>query len=209
MDIRSGGQLLDASGVVIVNASENTGDDRTMCDFAAIVRQHFAFLADYGFYETESMPTIVQYRRGDLDLNVYRGGQSYEIGMQVGHADERFSMSELIRATDPEAAERYRNSAATTPVALVSGVERLAELLGRYGDRALRDDPGFFDDLRRQRQSWAENYALDVLAEHTRPKAEAAFREGRYREAAELYERIAARLSPAEKAKLAAARKLS
>ena len=209
MDVRFGDQPVDAPGVVIVNASEKIGNDRTRFDFANVVRQRFAFLADYGFHETESLPTIVRYRRGDLDLNVYHGRQSYEIGLQVGHADEQFSMSELVRAADPEAAERYRNAAATTPAALASGLERLAELVVRYGDRALRDDPGFFADLRRQRQFWAETYALDVLAAQTRPKAEAAFRDGRYREAAELYERIAARLSPAEKAKLAAARKRS
>ena len=92
---------------------------------------------------------------------------------------------------------------------LRSGVEKLAELMRRHGERALQGDSGFFADIVVQGRSWAEGYSLDVLASQIRPKAEAAFREGRYREAAELYGRIAARLSVVEKAKLGVARKRS
>jgi hypothetical protein len=118
-------------------------------------------------------------------------------------------MSALVRAADTAKADRYRNPVATTPAELARGLKQLADLVKQYGDRALRDDPAFFSDLRRQRKSWSESYALDVLAEQIRPKAGAAFRDGRYREAVELYERIATRLSPAEQRKLAAARKRS
>jgi hypothetical protein len=48
---------------------------------------------------------------------------------------------------------------------------------------------------------------MDVLASHVRPKTEAAFRERRYREAADLYEKIRARLTPTEVKKLEFARK--
>lgn len=185
------------------------GPERSRLNFANTVTQRFAFLVEFGFFQTESLSTIVWYQRGDLDLNVYHGRQSCEIGLQVGHAAEQFSLSELIRVTDPVAAEQYRNPAATTSADLTAGVDRIAELVRRYGERALRDDPGFFADLRRQRKSWSEAYALDVLAEQIRPKAEAAFREERYQEAAELYEKIAPRLGATEQKKLAAARKRS
>jgi len=209
MDVQSGNQPVDASGIVIMSTTEGIDLERARLGFVEIVRREFAFLADFGFAEVESSPTIVRYRTGDLDLNVYHGRQSYEIGMQLGHGDEQVSMEQLIRVTDPAGWQKYRVYAATNPAGVVSGVTRLAELARRYGDRALRDDPEFFADLMRQRESWKDAFALDVLERQTRPKAEAAFREGRYLEAAELYERIAARLSPAEKAKLAAARKRS
>lgn len=192
-----------------MSAADQASAGRAGLGFPEIVRRRFAFLAASGFSEVEALPTIVRYQRGGIDLNVYHGRQSYEVGLQLGREGEQYSMSELISAADPIAAEEYRNPAATTQAGLVSGVERLAELLRRYGDRALRDDPEFFAGLRRQRKSWARDYELDVRAGQIRPKAEAAFREGRYREAAELYEQIAPRLSPAEQAKLAAARKRS
>jgi len=151
----------------------------------------------------------VRYRKRKLELNIYHGRQSFEIGFHIGHAGEHYSMSEIIRVTDPAAADQYRNAAATTPAELVSAVDRLAVLVSRYGERALRDDPAFFTELNRQLKSWSDAYALEVLAQQLRPKAEAAFREGRYREAAELYGRIHARLSPTELKKLDIARERS
>ncbi len=192
-----------------MRSDERIEVERGRLGFADFVRQGFEYLKDYGFTETEALPTIVRYRRGDLELNVYHGRRSYEIGLQIGHREEQFSIEEIVRATDPDAWEKFRYPAATTQKSLKSGVERLADLMRCNGKRALLGDPDFFADLRRQRQSWAEAYALDVLARQIRPKAEAAFRGGRYQEAAELYEKIAARLSPAEKAKLAVARKRS
>jgi len=207
MDIRFDNQLVDASWIVSMTNENTIESGRSRLGFVDMVRKKFAFLSLCGFSEIEALPTIVRYRRGNLELDVYYGRQSYEVGVQVGRADEKFSMSELIRLADPSGAEKYRNPAATNSAALLGVVEQLAELFRRYGERALRDDPGFLADLRRQRESWAKAYALDVLVEQTRPKAEAAFREGRYREAAELYEKIADRLSPTERAKLIAARK--
>lgn len=192
-----------------MSTRRKTTPGRTRFGFVEIVRQKFAFLTDFGFSEADAEPTIVRYRSGDLGLNVYHGRQSYEVGVQVGHGDEQFSMSELIRVIDPGCADEYRNPAATTSTALESGVEWVAGLVRRYGERALRNEPEFFGALRSQRESWADSYALDVLVNQTRPKAQKAFREGRYQEAAELYEKIASRLTHVEQAKLAAARKRS
>jgi hypothetical protein len=177
--------------------------------FPDIVGQRFSFLSDFGFAEVESLPTVVRYRKGSLDLNVYYGRQSLEVGFQVARGDEQYSISEIIRTNDAAAAGQYRNSTATTQPELVSAIERLAALVRRYGEPVLRDDPKFFADLRRRKQSWSETYAIDVLEEQLRPKAEAAFREGRYREAADLYDRIRARLTPSELKKLDMARRRS
>ncbi|SHL08813.1 hypothetical protein SAMN05444159_4960 [Bradyrhizobium lablabi] len=175
-------------------------------NFADIVEKRFGFLLELGFVKTEALPTMVRYRKGDLELSIYLGRQSYEVGFEIGHANETYSMSEIIRATDPGTADQYRNAAATTATELATAVDRLAGLVTKYGERALRDDPAFFAGLSQQRKDWSETYALDVLAQQVRPKAEAAFREGRFREAAELYEKIHARLTPAELKKLDIAR---
>jgi hypothetical protein len=111
-------------------------------------------------------------------------------------------MSDIIRTTDSEAAQQYRNFAATTSAGVVEGLSQLAVLVKRYAEPVLRSDPKFFAALEKQREAWASGYALDVLAEQLRPKADAAFRHGDYQEAAALYEKIRPRLSAAELKKL-------
>jgi hypothetical protein len=66
-----------------------------------------------------------------------------------------------------------------------------------------------YEVLRQQHKVSVEQYWLDMQCRHVRPKAETAFREGRYREAAELYREIRAGLTPAEIKKLALAEKRS
>ncbi len=183
--------------------------ERRRLNFPHVVGQAFSFLEDMGFREIEAAPTIVRYRKDDLVCNVYHGRSSYELGFEIGPEGEEYPVSALIRASDVAAYDQYRTPVATTPAELASGIKRLADLVRQYGERALRGDPAFFAELRRQQKAWAEAYALDVLARQIRPKAEAAFRAGRYREAAELYAKIGPRLSPTEQKKLEAARKRS
>jgi len=206
MDLRFGDELLDATGTVIMGAGKEIGRERTRLNFADAVRKRFAFLGDHGFTEVESLPTIVRYRKADLEIDVYHGRQSFEVGFGIERQGTRYSLSELIRAADPAAAEKYRNEAATTPNGIAKALARLQELVSRYGERALKGNAEYFSALESQRKSWAEGYALDVLEAQVRPKAEAAFQDGDYRQAAELYEKIRARLSATELKKLALAR---
>lgn len=185
-----------------MGVSNEIGQDRMRLNFANSVSEKFSFLRDLGFSEVESLPTIVRYRKGDLEVQVYHGRQSFEIGFEVGRHEAHYSMSELIRAKDPETAERYRDYAATTAEGIAEGLTQLEELVRRYGERALRGDPEFFVALANQRKVWAQGYELDVLAKQLRPKADTAFRSGDYRQAAELYEKIHPRLSAAEVKKL-------
>lgn len=185
-----------------MNASDHVGRERTRLNFADAVSNRFAFLSGLGFGEVELLPTLVRYRKDDLEVAIYHGRQSFEIGLEVARLGARYSIEELIRAADPEVAAQYRNYATTTPQGIAEGLARLEGLVKRYGERALSGDPVFFAMLDEQRKSWAEGYALDVLAGQLRPKAEAAFRSGDYRQAADIYERIRPRLSAAELKKL-------
>jgi hypothetical protein len=179
---------------------------RLHLNFAKIATQAFAFLTSVGFSQVEAAPTIVRYRRGDVGADVYHGRQSYELGFEVGRGETRYSMSELIRAADAEAAKRYRVYAATTQAGVIEGLRQLADLARQYGTRALQGDGNFYAALEKQRSSRAQEYALDVLASQLRPKAEEAFRHGSYLEAAKLLERIRPLLTLAELKKLAIAK---
>jgi hypothetical protein len=185
-----------------MTVSEKSGPRRPSPEFAAIAREAFGFLSDLGFSESESMPTIVRYRRGDVEADVYHGRQSHELGFGVTRQGVRYSIGDLIRTTDPEAAERYRNFAARTPDGIVEGLTRLAALVRRHAVPALQGDPGVFAVLADQSRTSRETFAMNVLARQILPKADEAFRKGNYREAAELYERIQSRLGPAQLKKL-------
>src|SRR5262245_36937985 len=183
------------------------GDKQRLPGFPNLVRQAFAFLEIAGFSESGQGPTIVRFKRGELECNVYVGRRSGELGFQIGHDDEQFSTSALIRLRDPTLADKYRNLVPADLSELQTGIEKLAALVREFGDRALEDDPRVFADLRRQSQEWSQAYAAEVRAQQIRPKAEAAFREGRYREAIGLYEEIAPKLTPTELKKLSIARR--
>jgi len=175
--------------------------------FAQSVQGAFAFLIKAGFEVVEKAPTRVSFRRGALDCNIYLGRHSHELGFQCGIGEDRYSMSEILRVADPSIAKEYRNAVVTDASALSTAVLRLARLVKLYCAPALEDERRFLDMLRDQRRTWSKEYALDVLAEQVRPKAEAAFRRGEYGEAFELYKKITSRLTASERKKLEIARK--
>jgi hypothetical protein len=179
--------------------------NRSSFDFERKVRGTFMFLEDLGFVVVEALATLVRYRKEDVEVDVYHGRKSYEIDVGVTGLGTRYAMSEIIGATDPEAAKRYRVFAATSSGGVAKGLEVLSELMKQYGTAVLQGDPQFFMVLAKQREQWSQDYALDILADQLRPQADEAFRRGDYARAAELYNRIRGRLSPAETKKLALA----
>jgi hypothetical protein len=179
--------------------------DRADLHFERMVRGAFMFLEDLGFTEVEAMPTLVRYRKGDVEVDVYHGRRSYEVGAGITAFGVRYPLSAIIRAVDPAAEETYRVYSATTPERIAEGLEELSSLMRRYGTDALRCDPQFFSTLAKLREQWSKDYALDVLASQLRPRAEEAFRRRDYVTAAELYARIKGRLTPVEAKKLTVA----
>src|SRR6185312_7053115 len=109
--------------------------ERKRLNLPSLVAQRFAFLEGFGFLEVESSPTIARYSRRDLRLSVYLGRRSHEVGLLIGRGDDRYSISEIIRATDPTGADKYRNWTAVSPDQLAAALDRLAELLKCYGER--------------------------------------------------------------------------
>ena len=192
---------------MIINSTPE--QERTALNFSTLAKERFDFLHDLGFVEIESSPTIVRYRKDSIEVDVYHGRQSYEISFGISHDGVRFSISEIIRAIDPETAKKYRNPAATTQDVLAKSLLKLEKLVKQYCKQALQGNQDVFEALNIQRKTWAKKYALEVLAGQLRPRADEAFRLGRYHEAAELYKRIRPLLSPAEIKKLTIAEKRS
>lgn len=176
--------------------------DRSHLSFENQVRKWFAFLNNFGFSEIEALPTLVRYQNGDVEVDIYHGRQSYEIGAGITFSGTRFAMSELLHASDPEALMEFRYATATTPEGVCSALEELSSLMKRYGNVVLKGESQFISTLEKQREQWSKDYALDVLARQLRPKASEAFRQKKYSTAADLYSRIRERLSPAEVKKL-------
>jgi len=179
--------------------------DRSNLNFQEKVRKAFAFLGDLGFSEVEALPTIVRYRKGDIEVDVYHGRQSYEIGAGVTAFGTRYPISAIICAVDSEAFKRFRYAMTTTPEGIVAGLEELSSLMKRYGRAAIEGDPQFFSTLEKQKQLWSAEYAIDVLARQLRPQADEAFRRRDYSKAADLYSRIKNRLTKTELKKLSLA----
>lgn len=185
-----------------MSTNDASGVDRANLNFANLVKERFAFLSDLGFVKVESLPTLVLYRNGDIDVDVYHGQRSYEIGFGITRQGVRYSLSEFIRSIDPELAKQYCYPTATTQEILAEGLTKTAELTKRYCIKALQGDPAVFITLGNQRKLWAEKYAFEVMVRQLRPKAHEAFRLGKYREAAELYRQIESVLNPTERKKL-------
>ena len=144
-----------------------------------------------------------------LEVDVYWGRKSYEVGAGVSFDGERYALSELIYLVNPQLADQYRNPTAATVDLLEPVVVRVTDMLKAYGAAAFANAETVETQLRKQRPLRIHEFALDSLARATRPAADEAFRSRDFAKAAELYSKIEERLSEAERKKLAYARSRS
>jgi len=177
--------------------------------FARLVTSELTELIDSGFAVVEAGPTIVRFARGEIEIDVYWGRRSYEVGAGVAINGERYALSELMYLADPDFADKYRNSTATSVEVLSSVVGQVANLLKTYAAPVFVDPAEVEARLQRLRPIRLREMSLDSQAHVFRPQAEEAFRRHDFAKAAEIYSRIEERLSPAEVKKLAYARSRS
>jgi hypothetical protein len=170
--------------------------------FSDVVKDRFSYLSEQGFVLKEILPTDLRFRKGDVEITVYWDQMSSEIDLAVVKGSDRYSMSEVLRAEDLGAAEEYRSWSAGTRESAISGVTALADLFARYGKSAAAGEDFFYSELKRKRREWSLAYSAAVLATGVRQEAEEAFRKGFYKDAAVLYRRIEAALTPSERGKL-------
>lgn len=185
----------------------NTSEQgRAKLNFANVAKVNFAFLLDLGFTEIESLPTLVRYRKDDIEVSVYHGRRSYEIGVDVTRNGVEYALTDFIGAIDDQAEKQFQMPMASTQEGVAESLVRIGELAKRYCAEALqKNDPVFFIELERKRKLRIEKYWLEMRASQVRPQAHEAFRLGAYGEAAELYKQIHPLLTEAELKKLAIA----
>lgn len=183
--------------------------DRSNLNFADVVRENFLFLNDYGLLEVEATPSLVRYKNACVEVDIYHGRSSFELGFGITQEGVRYSLPEFMRLKDPELEQQYRYPAVTTQAALKTFVAKTADLVRQHCIRGLACDLTVFLELSNQRKIWIEKYAFEVSVRQLRPKAYEAFRQKKYREATELYKQIESSLTATEAKKLAIANERS
>jgi hypothetical protein len=96
----------------------------------------------------------------------------------VSAADEverPYTLQDLMRVTDPEAARSYRSFSATTPDAVRRGTASLLEQVRRYGDPALLGSSEFYELLAGARAEAVRVFGQDQATRTTRRKASEAW----------------------------------
>ena len=152
--------------------------ERAKLDFADSVRSRFAFLEQNCGFKLESQDiTFVRYESALVFVNAYHGRSSYELGLQVGprfqgldiEQEEHFSIWEIVRASgDMEVPNGL--PAAQTREDIVSGLDTIADLLKRYGTKALAGDKEVFEQLRNQQVKETEEYLENAYREARKKK---------------------------------------
>lgn len=120
---------------------------------------------------------------------------------------EGFGVFALLNSVDKNFATAFRVKVANNAEEMTEGVRVLVGILQKYGKDVLAGQDRAFRQLSTQRLNRSELYGVETVAEHVRPKAEAAFREGNYAKAAELYQSIRRVLTEVELRKLTIAEK--
>ena len=83
-------------GPVVLSTKMELYIDRNKLNFASHARAQFAFMGDLGYVETASLTTLVTFRKGAIEADVYHGRRSYEIGFGVTHDGVNFSIGEFL-----------------------------------------------------------------------------------------------------------------
>lgn len=180
--------------------------DRRSLHFAEAVKAKFGFLTANGFKRVKSEPTFVRFESGGIYVNVYHGRMSFELGLEIGQMEsldeEPYSMSEIIRFTEPDKSDRYRDYATRDVSGVEEGVQRLAALFRRYVDAGLFDDGQLFTRLRKQREIYIGKFALEVNLTQARRKLDSAWQAKDYAKVVELLNPWRDALTPTELHKL-------
>jgi hypothetical protein len=196
MELQCRYDLLDASSVSTF--SHSTEGPRLT--FPTAVREAFRFLEEVGYGYESRAETYVVYTKGSIEIRVYHGRSSYEIGLRVGKAGthQDYPLELLLEAIGSPLAEQYRPYGATSAEEVAKGAEYVASRLRPCIDAGILEQADLFSRLGRMAQQRMSVYALEVRLGHVREAADLAWRAKEYRKVVQLFAPLRDHLSRSE-----------
>lgn len=151
--------------------------------FVEAARAAFDVLLDapYGCEVVSEGGTQVRYESDVVVVVVFHDQLSYELDVEVSRVSGReegerpYSLQDLMRVTDPEAARSFKRFAATTSDAVGRGTSLLAEQVRNYGDPALLGSSEFYDLLAIARAGSIRAFGEDQVNREAKKKADEAW----------------------------------
>ena len=180
--------------------------------FSDQARHAFCYLGgSWGFRLVREMETLVRFESDSIFVQVFHGRVSCEIGLEVGplayEDSETSDLSAIVELHDPDLARSYRRPAVREPDAVGRALQETSEIFRKYGEGAAKGEADVLLRLAEIGRARVTALAMKYKILDARPRAEEAFRRGDYRTVIDAYSSIESVLSPAEKKKLAYARK--
>ena len=182
-----------------------------MLDFKDHVLKSFDFLqSGYSFRCVDANDYSVRYESDAVFVVVrFDNGRSFELDVEIGQrgvlydGQERpFNMGEVLRLKGVEKKEGYSFFQASDQSRLGNAINRLSELLKKYGDDLLRGGRFAFKSLINFRTRECEEYAVTRDLKFIRSEAEKAWKKKDYSKVVSLYGPVKSHISGSEKKKL-------
>jgi hypothetical protein len=203
---------VEGSDPVTDTSPVTASEARAALGFVAAVREHFGFLADYGFREVKATKFIVDFDSEAVRMRIGHEPLGYELSANFArksHPEEMtssVSYSQYLRLVDPAAGEAYRDFAATTPAAVSRGVAKLAAEV-RTATPLLSGDDATYDELAHLGMLAEETMAAGSRRHAYGDRAEAAWQAKDWPEVVAAYSRYEEDLTDGERRRLELARR--
>ncbi|MCI0560634.1 MAG: hypothetical protein MN733_19280 [Nitrososphaera sp.] len=186
--------------------------NRDVLGFSRAVLQYFNFLcSDYGFQVTDQSVTLVRFESNDVFINVYHGRASYELGVEIGKFDDpsgtRYRLPTIIEAFMGNTVGQKGVFQASSPDAIRSSIEHLAQLVSSYCSALLRGDNDAFDRVRKAAKHISEELTGHYTRGVLRRRAEQAWQNKDYADVVRIYGKFSQTLTSIERKRLEIARK--
>lgn len=179
-------------------------------DFADLARPHLGFLIEMGFVETRADEHGLAFGRGDVELSILCYPARIEFDVNLECRGVRCSLNDILGVDheSPPWKDLQRQPCPRDTQSVERVMSLLAEILSTLCEPALQGDAKLYAQVAAECEVRRRRWVQEQAASDFRPRAERAFKEKRYAEAAELYGKIdASMLEPSEIAKLTYAKK--
>jgi hypothetical protein len=177
--------------------------DRSALGFNKCVKKYFNYLlSEYGYIIAKEEVTLVSFKRNKMEITIYHGRQSYEIGMEITFSDGKMAtLYEILKVMAPEDSKKIVKMASNKKTVEISLLEISCIFKARCGDllRDKLDENRIFKKISDNRKKYSSVYQYGALKD----KAEIAWQNKNYPEAKEIYMSISDHLDEKERRRLA------